>query len=418
MGGWFCTRSRDRGLFSGADFYGRADSDVVPDFIDFRIGDGDAAGGPVHLAMRGAEEGVLRGEAVNLDVAAGVDAELTGAFAIGCVGVGEVQGAMEEAVGIFCVDRINAFWRLFVARLGFGAVRIAEGDFVGFEDLAVAEELHGVSGFEDEDAVGGGVRGLRERRAEQNRDRCNEPYGACDHGWHCCPRWYYPRQMSRRGLSVIPFVFAAILLLPANAYADAGIPMLPIAYPVVLLFLLPVIAIEAFYLCLRLRLRWWPTVKEVSIVNAVTLVLGYPLAWGIMFGVQLLLDSAHGGVSRLGIERAANPVLGVLGILGPAWAWLYPTDLKWPIVVAFVILLAPSFLLSGFVESLVIRHYGMLVFASESATDPTRLSPGGEDRTLVARHIGRAVWLANVWSYLFLAAAGCLTIYVWLAHQR
>ncbi len=211
-------------------------------------------------------------------------------------------------------------------------------------------------------------------------------------------------------------IFAVILFLPATAHADAGIPMLPIAYPVVLLFLLPVIAIEAVYLRLRLGLRWCPTVKEVSIVNAVTLVLGYPLAWGIMFGVQLLLDSAHAGVSRFGIERAANPVLGFLGVLGPAWAWLYPTDLKWPIVVAFVILLLPSFFLSGFVESLVIRHYGMLEFASESTTDPIRLSPSGEDHFLVTKPIGRAVWMANVWSYLFLAAAGCLTICLWLRH--
>ena len=39
---------------------------------------------------------------------------------------------------------------------------------------------------------------------------------------------------------------AAILLVPLYANADAGIPMLPIAYPVILIFLIPVIGIEAF----------------------------------------------------------------------------------------------------------------------------------------------------------------------------
>jgi hypothetical protein len=204
--------------------------------------------------------------------------------------------------------------------------------------------------------------------------------------------------------------------LPAAAKADAGIPMLPVAYPVVLLFLLPVIAIEAIYLRRKLRIDWAGTLKGASIVNAITLVLGYPLAWGIAFGAELLLLLLDEGAGKIGLEHIANPVLGILGFLVPAW--LNPTEDKWPILLAFVILLLPSFVLSGIAESRMACRFGLFGFEGGSHGDPITLfsslkpnSPSASDKV-----IARAVWEANMLSYLFLAAAGCVTLYLWLRH--
>jgi hypothetical protein len=207
-------------------------------------------------------------------------------------------------------------------------------------------------------------------------------------------------------------VAMALVFLPSAVRADAGIPMLPVAYPVVLLYLLPVIAIEAIYLRVQLRTAWWATIKGVSIVNAITLVLGYPLAWGIALGGELTLFLVDAGAGKLGIGRIANPVLGVLGFLVPAW--LNPTEDKWPILLAFAVLLLPSFALSGFAESRIICRYGLLGFEGESKGDPITLFPNSETDVPPAKPIALAIWMANVWSYLFLAAAGCLTLYLWL----
>jgi len=43
-------------------------------------------------------------------------------------------------------------------------------------------------------------------------------------------------------------VAVCLMACPPSAHADAGIPMMPVRYPVVLLYLIPVIVIEAIYL--------------------------------------------------------------------------------------------------------------------------------------------------------------------------
>jgi branched-subunit amino acid ABC-type transport system permease component len=55
--------------------------------------------------------------------------------------------------------------------------------------------------------------------------------------------------------------------------------MLPFAYPVIVVFLLPVIAIEAVYIRMRLRTDWGTTIRATAKANLITLLLGFPLAW-------------------------------------------------------------------------------------------------------------------------------------------
>lgn len=189
-----------------------------------------------------------------------------------------------------------------------------------------------------------------------------------------------------RGPSVVWVAAAAVLFLfPSEARADAGIPMLPVAYPVVLLFLLPVIAIEAIYLRSKLQTEWWNTLKATAGANAVTLVLGYPLAWALMLGIEFGL----GAISEHIHSARLSDAIGYLGLLSPAW--IGPTEDRWPVLIAFVILLIPSFLLSGFVEARLLDHHEWLRHAGSSSI---------------------AVWWANLLSYAFLAGAGCLALWI------
>ncbi|MGB9032115.1 MAG: hypothetical protein WCC27_18470, partial [Acidobacteriaceae bacterium] len=114
--------------------------------------------------------------------------------------------------------------------------------------------------------------------------------------------------MSDRKASSALLIGATTVLFPLAAHADAGIPMLPIAYPVVLLFLVPVIVIEAVYLRQRLRTAWWNTVKATAIVNAVTLVLGYPLGWLLSLFLELLVIGIEYLLFKVGLEHALERV--------------------------------------------------------------------------------------------------------------
>lgn len=191
---------------------------------------------------------------------------------------------------------------------------------------------------------------------------------------------------------------AAFLLFPVQAKADAGIPMLPFAYPVILLFLLPVIGIEVLYLRARLKTSWRETLSATSKANLVTMLLGYPLAWIVFLGVELLLWlglSATGISDRL--KWAPGHAIGKMTIVATSAAWMGPVKDRWAIPFAFVILLIPSFFVSGFVEARLLERQGWLHSAHPCS---------------------RAVWQANVISYAFLAIVGCLALWGYLRYSK
>ena len=82
--------------------------------------------------------------------------------------------------------------------------------------------------------------------------------------------------------------------------------MLPLAYPVILLFLVPVIVIESLYVRLRLGTGWRNTLVATSKASVITLLLGFPLAWLLYlvfeFGVFGAL-AATGVTGHLGSVR-------------------------------------------------------------------------------------------------------------------
>ena len=176
----------------------------------------------------------------------------------------------------------------------------------------------------------------------------------------------------------------AFLLSPATACADAGVPMLPVTYPLILLFLVPVIAIEVFYIQWRLRTRWRNTIIATTIANTLTMLMGYPLIWILLASLQFhstdFLNQTHSAVFIM-ILTAAWPTPG------------YGAD--WEILAAFVILLVPAFQLSAFVEGILLSRFRWLRSDRRST---------------------HTVWVANVLSYCFLAIAGCIVLWWKIKH--
>ncbi len=84
-----------------------------------------------------------------------------------------------------------------------------------------------------------------------------------------------------------------ILALAADAHADAGLPLIVIIWPAFWLALIPVIAIEIFYLekisGKTKRELIWP----VTTANLFSTLLGYPIAWLILLGIDLAVTGTH-----------------------------------------------------------------------------------------------------------------------------
>lgn len=181
-------------------------------------------------------------------------------------------------------------------------------------------------------------------------------------------------------------VAALLVGFPAVARADAAIPMLPVAYPAILWFLLPVVLIETMYLVTDLRTRWRRTIVAVTGINLVTMGLGYPLAW-LLYDVLNRLLGFPPGRAESYINMAWVPVW-VCEKLFPNWEGL--RDEMLPVLAIFVVLLVPSYLLSRFMKSWLVDWYDLLHYKTSTKS---------------------AIMMANRLSYLFLVGVGCFLLY-------
>ena len=126
--------------------------------------------------------------------------------------------------------------------------------------------------------------------------------------------------------------------------------MLAVVWPVSWMLLLPVVALEAVVALRSTGLGWKKCVLGSAIANAASTVLGIPLAWSLLVGLEMLLTS-DGGVA-FGL---ASPGARILSVMVQA-PWLIPyksyeSDLDWMIPSAALVLLIPFFFVSVFTES-------------------------------------------------------------------
>lgn len=140
-----------------------------------------------------------------------------------------------------------------------------------------------------------------------------------------------------------------LLMFPQAAFANAGVPMLFLVMPVLVLSIVPIIIIEAWYLQRRLQLPAGITAKTVTLSNLASTIIGVPLAWIVLVVIQVL----SGGGSSYGLDTLFHRVLTVTW--QAPWLIPYEADLDWMIPVAGLVLLLPFFLVSWWLEFLVTR---------------------------------------------------------------
>jgi hypothetical protein len=142
---------------------------------------------------------------------------------------------------------------------------------------------------------------------------------------------------------------AALTLLSGTANADAGVPLLFVTFPAMVLALIPVILVETVVVVRMLKLRAWPAAKPVAVANLASTFVGIPLTW---LALVLLEIATTGGGRAYGLDTPRQKFLSV--VWQAPWLIPYGTDLSWMIPTASLVLLVPFFFASYWVESWVV----------------------------------------------------------------
>jgi hypothetical protein len=165
---------------------------------------------------------------------------------------------------------------------------------------------------------------------------------------------------------------------PTYLLADVGLPMIFVTYPLMLLALVPVILVEVWVATPKLQGTFGRPAWAIGVANVVSTIIGVPIAWAAMFGVELLAD-------RLGFFNNGQRLSLADVILGSAWTGPPDNSHDWIIPLAAMILLIPTFFVSWYLEAIIV----------EKMVEP---------EWPVVRN---AMFKANLASYALLFACGC-----------
>lgn len=169
----------------------------------------------------------------------------------------------------------------------------------------------------------------------------------------------------------------SLLTFAGVANANAGVPMLFLTVPAMIVALVPIIIVEAFIVGRLLGASAISRAKSVAISNVVSTIVGLPLTWAALVGLQLI----SGGGSSYGLE---TPMQKLLAVTWQApWLIPYESGLHWMLPAASLTLLIPYFFTSYFVEAPIVTHF---------------------ERAYSRVQVRTAVFRANLISYLVLAA--------------
>ena len=181
-----------------------------------------------------------------------------------------------------------------------------------------------------------------------------------------------------------------ITLIPASAYANAGLPILAILRPLSLPAFFPVVFLESYVLNKNLALGYKKSFVVSIKANIASTILGLPLAWVACLIMEILLmlfftevagaESYPSALFKALPESISNilAVIMTFPLLGPG------PEGHWVIPFATSIMLIPCFFVSYWMELYYI-NYKLPDFHKEN--------------------VKSAVWRANLYSYglLFIA---------------
>jgi hypothetical protein len=168
----------------------------------------------------------------------------------------------------------------------------------------------------------------------------------------------------------------SMALMSGAANADAGVPMLFVTFPAMVVALIPIIVLETYVVGRMLKLRAFPAAKPVAVANLVSTFVGIPMTWVLL----VVFEFVTSGGDAYGLQTFTQKFLAVTW--QAPWLIPYEPDLSWMIPTASLVLLVPFFFTSYWVEAKVVAAM-------------TRTCPRNEVKS--------AVFKANVASYALLA---------------
>ncbi|MCD6048596.1 MAG: putative rane protein [Gammaproteobacteria bacterium] len=178
--------------------------------------------------------------------------------------------------------------------------------------------------------------------------------------------------------------FLALLFFIQTAYADAGLPMIILVMPSMVVLLVPIILIEACVLAKYLCLNFSKVLMGASIGNIVSTIFGIPLTWGVMTGLEFLITS---GGRAYGDEVWWQKLIAVT-IQAP-WMVPYEEQFYWMVPAALAFLMIPFFFISWAIEGFFVK-----ITIDKS----------------IRQNAYRASFYANLASYAFLEL--CILVYL------
>ncbi len=160
--------------------------------------------------------------------------------------------------------------------------------------------------------------------------------------------------------------------------ADAGVPMIAWQFPMMVLLLIPIIVIETVVSRGLLHGTFRNLLKGIAAANVCSTLVGIPLTWGAMLGMNILTT----GTKSVGLDSPIAVFKSV--VLQSSWLVPYEDQLYWMIPLATLVLLIPYFITSVYTEKLVLRR----MWKEESR-----------------KAVSRVAWLSNTTTYLLLLIA-------------
>ena len=144
---------------------------------------------------------------------------------------------------------------------------------------------------------------------------------------------------------------AVICCAAIPAYADAVLPSLALVSPIMVLLLLPVVAIEAWYAGTRLNISRRQSWRVIGVANILSAVVGLPIGTVLGKGIQRSVEVHYYGTQQDNWKRLERP--GAAGSVSLALGQ-YP---RWTLIIGAAAMLIVCFLISWWVEAAYVRWW-------------------------------------------------------------
>lgn len=181
---------------------------------------------------------------------------------------------------------------------------------------------------------------------------------------------------------------------PLYLLADAGVPMIFITWPGMVLLLLPIIAAEWAFIIQRTSVHKRRVLWATAAANALSTIVGIPLTWGVLVLCEMGFFATLVHIPKLGDSSWNSPLEQIVGtILSAPWIAPVESSGSWAVPLAALVLLIPFYFVSVWVEQKVMEH----ILPVTASLDP-------QPSEVNERVLRNAVRGANLMSYGFLFA--------------